>query len=267
DKLMIDLKGAGLEKLKKKYKNDVELEYHIDQLKAAVLTEALWNSGEGEKYATSPTKHYAASYHIQEINNTKPGKISSDKRIMSVVKVDVKRKWDYGLLSSIVVRRSDNKEYTFNYVNLSRLNLNDIEDMYPLNVEDKPHHLHYQKTLNLTKPKLYFEGIKDIIPYIMTRAEKGVVYLNQYNRISLMKLDDVEKICDGTLIKIRENLTYMVNKNELGRNNKRLRDENDKDIKKSTQMLEKIDQVMKHREQLRRFEEYISGCSRGGPRL
>ncbi|GKC28693.1 hypothetical protein Tco_1035987 [Tanacetum coccineum] len=41
DELTIaDLKGAGLEKLKKQYKNDVELEYHVDQLKAAVLTEA-----------------------------------------------------------------------------------------------------------------------------------------------------------------------------------------------------------------------------------
>ncbi|GJX42176.1 hypothetical protein Tco_0257166 [Tanacetum coccineum] len=41
DELTIaDLEGAGLEKLKKQYKNDVELEYHIDQLKAAMLTKA-----------------------------------------------------------------------------------------------------------------------------------------------------------------------------------------------------------------------------------
>nr|GEU55179.1 hypothetical protein [Tanacetum cinerariifolium] len=38
DKLTIsDLKGLGLEKLKLHYKNDVELEYHVDQLKAAVI--------------------------------------------------------------------------------------------------------------------------------------------------------------------------------------------------------------------------------------
>ncbi|GJV96471.1 hypothetical protein Tco_1548048 [Tanacetum coccineum] len=34
------LEGAGLEKLKKQYKNYVELEYHYDQLKAAVSTES-----------------------------------------------------------------------------------------------------------------------------------------------------------------------------------------------------------------------------------
>ncbi|GJT69183.1 hypothetical protein Tco_1028469 [Tanacetum coccineum] len=41
DELIIaDLEGAGLEKLKKHYKNDVELEYHADQLKEVVLMEA-----------------------------------------------------------------------------------------------------------------------------------------------------------------------------------------------------------------------------------
>ncbi|GJV74540.1 hypothetical protein Tco_1506124 [Tanacetum coccineum] len=35
----INLEGAGLEKQKQQYKNDVELEYHIDQLKAAMSNE------------------------------------------------------------------------------------------------------------------------------------------------------------------------------------------------------------------------------------
>nr|GEW16018.1 hypothetical protein [Tanacetum cinerariifolium] len=41
DELTIaDLEGDELEELKKKYKNDVELEYHVDQLYAEMLTEA-----------------------------------------------------------------------------------------------------------------------------------------------------------------------------------------------------------------------------------
>nr|GFA09343.1 hypothetical protein [Tanacetum cinerariifolium] len=40
DKLTIaDLDGAGLERLKVEYNNDVELEYHVNQLKAAILSE------------------------------------------------------------------------------------------------------------------------------------------------------------------------------------------------------------------------------------
>ncbi|GJX56370.1 hypothetical protein Tco_0286267 [Tanacetum coccineum] len=132
-----------------------------------------------EKYATSLTKHYAARYHIQgikdmipdrwskkvhlyyikalnvihqckdirqdffkaEINNKSPDKVYSNKRIISVIRVVVKREWGCGFFSSIVVRRSDQKEYTFSYADLHRLNLNDIEDMYLLKVQDKLHHL------------------------------------------------------------------------------------------------------------------------------
>ncbi|GKD16643.1 hypothetical protein Tco_1205801 [Tanacetum coccineum] len=41
DELTIaDLEGAGLERLKVQYNNDVELEYHVNQLKAVALSEA-----------------------------------------------------------------------------------------------------------------------------------------------------------------------------------------------------------------------------------
>nr|GFC75823.1 hypothetical protein [Tanacetum cinerariifolium] len=119
----------------------------------------------------------------------------------------------------------------------------------------------YQQKLNLTKPKLYFEGIEYRIPYTMYGAEKGAVYLNQHNHRSLMKLNKVKKFCDGTLTKICKNLIHMVSKNELGRGNKRLKghDWNDYDIKRSTKILEKIYQVMKRKEQLRQFKEYVGG--------
>ncbi|GJQ91943.1 nucleic acid-binding, OB-fold-like protein [Tanacetum coccineum] len=120
----------------------------------------------GEKYTTSLTKHYAARYHIQgiedmilnrwskevhryqieslngihhwedarqdffkaKINNRSPGKVYLEKRIM----------------------RSNNKEYTFSYADLSRLSLNDIEDRYLLKVQDKLHHLQpeFEKDIN-----------------------------------------------------------------------------------------------------------------------
>ncbi|GKF66873.1 hypothetical protein Tco_0193390 [Tanacetum coccineum] len=46
----IMLKGErhGLERLKVQYNNDVELEYHVSQLKAIILSEAQWNSNEGD---------------------------------------------------------------------------------------------------------------------------------------------------------------------------------------------------------------------------
>ncbi|GJY87046.1 hypothetical protein Tco_0501674 [Tanacetum coccineum] len=117
----------------------------------------------------------------------------------------------------------------------------------------------YQQTLNLTKPMMFFEGIDQRIPFKMTATHKGVVYLNQHNFKSLMRLSEVKTLCDGTLEKIGENLIDMVTKNKLGKGNKRLmrRDWTDNDVVKSNKMVKKIDQTLKRREQLKRLEEYV----------
>ncbi|GKA15983.1 hypothetical protein Tco_0695730 [Tanacetum coccineum] len=119
----------------------------------------------------------------------------------------------------------------------------------------------FKAKINNISPHKVYSGTDDKIPCTMSGTEKGVVYLNQYNRLSLMKLNEVHKFYDGTLMKIRDNLLEIVTKNKLGRGNKRLkgRDWNDKDIKRSNEMLDKIDQIMKHKEQLRRLDEYV-GC-------
>ncbi|GJZ61747.1 retrovirus-related pol polyprotein from transposon TNT 1-94 [Tanacetum coccineum] len=300
DELIIaDFEGAGLERLKVQYNNDVELEYHVCQLKAAVLSEAQIE----EKYTTSITKHYAARYYKEGIEDSIRERWSkevrryhfealNDLRIKSVVRIDVKKKWGYGFLTPIIVRRSDDKEYVFNYADLPRLS--DVEDMYLLQVQDKLHHLplefvkgfnnsllmfirrtliknrvediqlgveSYKRTLYLTKPTMFFEGIDQSIPFTITTTHMGVVYLNQYSIKSLMKLSEVKKFSDGTLVKIQENLIDMLSNNKLGSGNKRLkgRDWTDYDIKSSREMLKKIDETLRHKEQLKRLEEYVGG--------
>ncbi|GJU65688.1 hypothetical protein Tco_1247523, partial [Tanacetum coccineum] len=73
------LEGVGLEKLREQYKNDVELEYHVYQLKAESTKPhpSFYNNdfyylvylSTEEKYTTSITKHYAARYYIQGIED------------------------------------------------------------------------------------------------------------------------------------------------------------------------------------------------------
>nr|GEV36775.1 hypothetical protein [Tanacetum cinerariifolium] len=131
---------------------------------------------------------------------------------------------------------------------------NMIED-FQLSVES------YQHTLNLTKPKFYFSGIDHKIPYTNFGIENGVVYLNKYDMKSLMKLDEVHKFCDGTLLNVQENLLKMVNNNKLGDGNEKLegRDWSKSKNKRSKEILKKIDKTLKHTEQLRRLEEYVGG--------
>ncbi|GKE10971.1 hypothetical protein Tco_1414522, partial [Tanacetum coccineum] len=176
DELTIaDLEGAGLERLKQQYQNDVELEYHVDQLKAAVLTEAKWNSDEDEV--------------------SKP------------------------------ITRSDDKEYEFSYADLPRLSLNHVEDMYLLQVQDKLHYIPLEFMKDFNNALLLFIKrvvIQDRVEDIQLGVER-VVYLNQHNVKSFMKLSEVKKFCNGTLIKIRENLVDIVKKNKQGTGNKILK--------------------------------------------
>ncbi|GJU47888.1 hypothetical protein Tco_1217443 [Tanacetum coccineum] len=207
-----------------------------------------------EKYTTSITKHYAARYYKEGIEDKIPerwskevrhyhfealngihhweediidvfkagtsvvteGNVYSDLMIKSVVRIIVKKKWGYGFLTLIVVRRSDDKEYEFSYADLPRLSVNDVEDIRTViknRVEDIQLGVEsYQRTLNLTKPIL----------------------------------SEVKKFCDGTLVKIQENLIDMLSKNKLGSGNKRLkeRDWTDYDVKSSKDMLKKIDKIL-----------------------
>ncbi|GJU68809.1 hypothetical protein Tco_1255068 [Tanacetum coccineum] len=186
-------------------------------------------------------------------------KVYSDKKIITVMSVHVKKKWGYGFLTSIKVKRTYNKEYKFSYAELSRLNLNDIEDMYLLKVQGKLHRLNYQRTLNLIKPKFYILGIDHKISYTTTRTEKGVVYLNKYDVKSLMLHEEVHKFCDDALLKVQDNLLQMLKENRLGHGNVKLesREWTKNYIKRSEARLEKIEKTLKHREQLRILEEYV----------
>nr|GEX98565.1 hypothetical protein CTI12_AA475510 [Tanacetum cinerariifolium] len=46
-----------------------------------------------------------------------------------------------GSLKDGANKRSDDKEYEFSYADLPRLSVNDVEDMYLLQVQDKLHHV------------------------------------------------------------------------------------------------------------------------------
>nr|GEV45718.1 hypothetical protein [Tanacetum cinerariifolium] len=76
-----------------------------------------------------------------EMSDVTEGHVFSDLRIKSVVRIDVEKKRGYGFLTSIVVRISDDKNYKFSYADLPRLSVNDVEDMYLLQVQDKLYHL------------------------------------------------------------------------------------------------------------------------------
>nr|GEU43450.1 hypothetical protein [Tanacetum cinerariifolium] len=198
-----------------------------------------------EKYTTSITKHYVVRYYKEGIEDRIPkrwskkvlryyfdaltgihhwgedrtgffkaemsvvteGNVYPDLRIKTVVRIIGKKKWGYSFLTSIVVRRSNDQEYKFRYADLPRLSVNDVTDI--------------KRTV-----------IKNMIKDIQLRS--GKLSKNSQPH-QTHNLSEVMKFCDGTLVKIQENLIDMMSKNKLGGGKKR------------------------HKEQLKWLEEYVGG--------
>ncbi|GKC12097.1 hypothetical protein Tco_1008879, partial [Tanacetum coccineum] len=96
--------------------------------------------------------------------------------------------------------------------------------------------------------------------------EEGIRYSAWSGKLSensqphqIHNLSEVKKFCDGTLVKIQDNLIDMLTKNKLGSGNKRLkgRDWTNYDVKSLKEMLKTIGEILRHRE--RRLKEYVGG--------
>nr|GEX60399.1 hypothetical protein [Tanacetum cinerariifolium] len=163
----------------------------------------------------------------------------------------VDKKLGYGYLQEIVVRRVDQKQYTFKEGDFLKLHLNDIEDMLLLHVQNKLFNLDgddivdlavplclftrriviqkrvedvqlgvesYQKKLKITMPQKEFPRISCKEPYTTSYDPKGVVYLNEKKRLRLMRADELYKFSDGTLKFIHEILHCRLLNFKLGYN-------------------------------------------------
>ncbi|GKA24184.1 hypothetical protein Tco_0710217 [Tanacetum coccineum] len=252
------------------------------------------------KYTTSTTKTKAAKYDniegIKDMVQTlwSPVKSSHDvfstKRIIAVTHVKVVKKYDYGYLDEIIVRREDHKLYKFKEGDFPRLNLRDIEDMLLLLVMKKLSNLEkddlfdlnmalqmftrrvviikrvedlqlgvesYQKKLNITRPETFRSDISKMTPYIAYNDPQGIIYQDKFQRNRLMHLDELYKFCDCTLSSIRRVLHDTASSLEMDYLLKRIWSKLDR--KKSRIMIKAIDQQLFERRLMRNLEKFVRG--------
>ncbi|GKA15053.1 ATP-dependent DNA helicase PIF1-like protein [Tanacetum coccineum] len=108
-------------------------------------------------------------------NQTSSKYVYSRRRIIAVTRLKIVKKYDYGHLEEIEVRRDDHKLYMFKEGDFKRLRLQDIEDMLLLLVQ--------QKLTNLPIDKRYDLNMA----------------LHHNKRKRLMHADELHKSSDGTL--------------------------------------------------------------------
>ncbi|GJV81545.1 hypothetical protein Tco_1517415 [Tanacetum coccineum] len=161
--------------LKGTCKSRVELEYHFEECYKAVTDKMDWTNPEGHEYPFDLSKplplikdlgrqvvpaNYFFNNDLEYLkedmvpslwSSVKKSKhdVLSTKRIIVVTHVEVMKKYDYGHLEEIVIRREDQQLYKLVEGDFPRLNLCDIEDMLLLLVQKKLSNLERDELFNL----------------------------------------------------------------------------------------------------------------------
>nr|GEZ33317.1 hypothetical protein [Tanacetum cinerariifolium] len=158
------------------------------------------------------------------------------RRIIAVTELKIVEWHNYKHLDWITVRRDDDKLYKFKEGDFKRLRIQDIEDMLLFLVQGKLTNLtveerfafnvslrmftrsiviqrlvedlqlgveSYQKKLNLTKPDTYRSDLKRKEAYTAYSNPRGFIYQNKDKKNRLMRIDELRKFSDGTLIDVR----------------------------------------------------------------
>ncbi|GJR03331.1 hypothetical protein Tco_0526315 [Tanacetum coccineum] len=210
--------------------------------------------------------------------------------ILAITKLTIVEWHNYKHLDWIIVRRDDEKLYTFKKGDYNRLRLQDIEDMLLLLIQGKLTNLNveerlalgvslrmftrsivlrrrvediqlgvksYQKKLNLTRPDTYRSDLKRKTPYTTYSNPKGFIYQNKDKKNRLMRIDELHKFSDGTLNDVRSALDDIL---------KRIQMEylpqtvwRNVDRERAGVMIHAIDRQLRNKRLLRRLEKFVGG--------
>ncbi|GJT74705.1 hypothetical protein Tco_1041430 [Tanacetum coccineum] len=214
-------------------------------------------------YARYGVEHWknphAKIFYIRK--QKEPGKpkeeIYSNSKIVQVIKINIgnwvmntslsQRLLQGGAMDCIVsITEPDYKN----------LNKNDIEDIYLLIMNGKK--------VNLTAPTMTFPGIEDHEMFsIIYEPVHGIIYKNSKKEKRVMRHSEIHKFCDATLNRVLEGLKSYNNDVKYGYVQKDL-------TKDETEYLklfeEEIEERLKHRRQMRRWEMYVNGRPLGSRR-
>ncbi|GKB55163.1 hypothetical protein Tco_0905916 [Tanacetum coccineum] len=143
------------------------------------------------------------------------------------------------------------------------LNKNDIQDMYLLIVNGKLGVESYQQKVNLTAPTITFPGIEKYKVFsIVSEPVYGTIYKNSKKEKRVMRHQEIHKLCDATLKRVLEGLKGYINNVKHGYVTPSLYKEDE-----YLQLFEEeIEERLKHRDQMRRWEMYVNGRPLGSRR-
>ncbi|GJW41424.1 hypothetical protein Tco_0067269 [Tanacetum coccineum] len=125
-----------------------------------------------------------------------------------VISIKTYERYEYNYLREIVLRRADYKEYKISEKDFKNLHPNDFEDLFLLHLQDKLNHLPKSNKVNLhTADASDFLFKED---YTIVNKPRAVIYRDRDDNKKMMRIDEMHKFSDGTLMRIRDKLDFMV---------------------------------------------------------
>ncbi|GJR97231.1 hypothetical protein Tco_0269405 [Tanacetum coccineum] len=190
--------------------------------------------------------------------------VRSHMRILSVISIKTYERYEYNYLREIVLRRADYKEYKISEKDFKNLHPNDFEDLYLLHLHDKLNHLPKSNKVNLhTAVNMWIRNIviKKYVEDLQLGVPRAVIYRDRDDNKKMMRIDEMHKFSDGTLMRIRDKLDFMVKDFRLFKFNKGMETrkwtENDK--RRSEDFIEVIEKRLKIRRIFRSLESFVGG--------
>nr|GEX80728.1 hypothetical protein [Tanacetum cinerariifolium] len=221
-----------------------EHKYHIDQMQNFSKSDIVWESIKDIIVLLYQPKHtsvvqsrqrdpkaYALTLVKQDLLYLKKGNTGSEKIALSLYKF-------------LAVRFLDN----------------DIEERTSkwLGVES------YQQNVKLTAPTITFYGIEEYEMFsIVTEPVYGIIYKNSKKEKRAMRQQKIHKFCDATLKRVLEGLKSYNNDVKYGYVTSNLSKE---DVEYLQMFAKEIEERLKHRDQIRRWEMYVNGIPPGSRR-
>ncbi|GJZ42570.1 hypothetical protein Tco_0589825 [Tanacetum coccineum] len=198
------------------------------------------------KEARLSIQHYKDTWHnmyyiiMQRNEKLDPKEVFTDHKIIDVVKITTDKQYGLEFMEEIIMKRDENKPYSFSEVDFKYLNKNNIEDMYYLCLNNKVNYrenellnslnvfirscviwkrVHdyqlgfkiYQIKVNLTAPTLTILGIEKLALYfVVTEPSVGIVYVKSEKKRRIMSLTEISKFCDATLERVRKEVSLIL---------------------------------------------------------
>ncbi|GKE76375.1 hypothetical protein Tco_1542495, partial [Tanacetum coccineum] len=240
-----------------------------------------------DKHAYLGTSHWGPkrqSFYGYASNLTSSIDVYSRRRIIVVTRLIIMKKYDYGHLEEIEVRRDDQQLYMFKEGYFKRLRLQDIEDMLLLLVQQKLTNLtidkrydlnvvrmchskagkrssircrELPKQLNLTKPDTYRSNLRNKTAYTSHSDPYEIIYVDQFKRKRLMRTNELHKFSDGTLNDVRtalHDIAAGIRMEYLP-----MRKWSNLDKKRARFMVHDIDKQLYQRRLMRNLEMFVGG--------